>query len=326
MKLDRIDKSILHVLDLNARASYQELGEISKCSKETAANRVKRLHSRGIISSFSTIINFSKLGHTAYGVFCELKNTDKSTYKKIIQGLSQNPDIYWLATVCGKYDLIIGISAKNVIEFDEIYSKIQEKYSNYLKHSDIATRVDVTRFRKNYLRKKDLKNSDLFFGRKIENELIDETDKKIISLLTENSRIQTTDLARSLNLPRSTVHSRIKNLENRKIIQGYTSLIHPVKYNFQTYHLLISVNSKNKERLDEFNKYCKKNPNILYFIRTVGKWDFELTCDLENQLALQDLLLSIREEFSDYIDAIDDIPVFNYFEKYAFSPNSTGAN
>ena len=52
--------------------------------------------------------------------------------------------------------------------------------------------------------------------------VIDAKDKALIALLAANSRMPTAELARKLNLSRSTVKDRIERLEKRNIITGYT--------------------------------------------------------------------------------------------------------
>ena len=47
-------------------------------------------------------------------------------------------------------------------------------------------------------------------------------DKRMLSLLRMNARMSTSELARRLGLSRSTVQSRLRRLEEKKIIGGYT--------------------------------------------------------------------------------------------------------
>ncbi|MWB77610.1 winged helix-turn-helix transcriptional regulator [Pseudooceanicola sp. 216_PA32_1] len=53
-------------------------------------------------------------------------------------------------------------------------------------------------------------------------EQIDDTDRALLALLTENARMPVADLARRLALARTTVQARIERLERRGVIAGYT--------------------------------------------------------------------------------------------------------
>lgn len=51
---------------------------------------------------------------------------------------------------------------------------------------------------------------------------LDATDRVLIALLRENARASTAELARKLDLSRTTVQSRIERLERQRVITGYT--------------------------------------------------------------------------------------------------------
>lgn len=51
---------------------------------------------------------------------------------------------------------------------------------------------------------------------------IDETDHKLIALLSENARLPMADLARRLGIARTTVQARIERLQTQGAIDGFT--------------------------------------------------------------------------------------------------------
>jgi len=53
-----------------------------------------------------------------------------------------------------------------------------------------------------------------------------DTDQQLLSLLRENARASTAQIARRLGLSRTTVQSRIERLEREGVISGYTVRIH----------------------------------------------------------------------------------------------------
>jgi len=52
--------------------------------------------------------------------------------------------------------------------------------------------------------------------------MINKQDEELLSLLRENARASVSDLARALNLSRSTVQNRIAKLEQSGVIKGYS--------------------------------------------------------------------------------------------------------
>ncbi|WP_265104655.1 MULTISPECIES: Lrp/AsnC family transcriptional regulator [Bacillus] len=61
------------------------------------------------------------------------------------------------------------------------------------------------------------------------NLILDETDKKILSILHEEGRISYTDLGKRVGLSRVAVQTRINNLIEEGIIEKFTAVINPVK-------------------------------------------------------------------------------------------------
>src|SRR3954462_13592245 len=57
--------------------------------------------------------------------------------------------------------------------------------------------------------------------------MIDETDALILELLQENARISQADVARVVGLAPPAVLERIRKLETRGVIRGYTALVDP---------------------------------------------------------------------------------------------------
>ncbi len=52
---------------------------------------------------------------------------------------------------------------------------------------------------------------------------MEETDRKILTLLAGDGRMSFTDLGRATGLSTSAVHQRVKRLENRGLINGYAA-------------------------------------------------------------------------------------------------------
>ena len=58
---------------------------------------------------------------------------------------------------------------------------------------------------------------------------LDELDRKILDLLTQNARYTYSELAERLGLSRVAIKNRMDALEERGIIEGYTVIVNPQK-------------------------------------------------------------------------------------------------
>jgi len=75
--------------------------------------------------------------------------------------------------------------------------------------------------------------------------VISETDKRLLTLLREDARRSTSELARELELSRSTVQGRIRRLERNGVIAGYTAILGDAyEQSLVSAHVLLMVAQK----------------------------------------------------------------------------------
>ena len=117
---------------------------------------------------------------------------------------------------------------------------------------------------------------------------MDKTDQRLLSLLRMNARLSTSELARRLDISRSTVQSRLKRLEQNKVIAGYT-----VQYssNYEKKliraHVLIKVAQKLTGKV-----YVSLNkiPQISALYSISGDYDLIAVITAESTVELSTLL------------------------------------
>lgn len=76
---------------------------------------------------------------------------------------------------------------------------------------------------------------------------MDDLDKKILALLVQNARATLKDLAAQVNLTSPAVAERIRRMEKKGIIEGYSVRINPLLAQ-QGMHALVSISVAPKER------------------------------------------------------------------------------
>ena len=315
--LDLKDKKLLYEIDLNARLGTTILAKKIGLSQEGVFYRLQRLEKKNIISGYMTLLNFGKLGYTGHAVYARFQNVNKEKKEQIFNELKQHDHIYWIAEFGGKYDIAFALMAKNIIHFNEMYIDLATRYKDVLKDFTPAIRVELIQFPRNYLLgKKDITKKTPRFGGYIEEEEIDNLDKNILRKLSKDARISALKLSQQIKEPVSTVSARIKQLEKKEIIQGYSAQIRCQEFEYQSYQLFLTTHNLTKEKKQKLLHYCQAHPHIIFYIETVGKWNFEIIYEVENQKQFQEFIIELRTIFSDVILDMESIVLFDHFVKY----------
>ena len=78
---------------------------------------------------------------------------------------------------------------------------------------------------------------------------LDDTDRRLISLLRANARMPTAALGRHLGLSRSAVQERLKRLERDGVITGYTIVLgETAEHPGVSAHVLLTLDPKFQDR------------------------------------------------------------------------------
>lgn len=117
---------------------------------------------------------------------------------------------------------------------------------------------------------------------------IDEVDLKIIDLLQEDSRLSFNKVASKLGISAGTAFNRIKNLEERGIIKGYTVIVDPVKVGYSmTALVLIQAEGAH---LSDVEKEIAKIGNVVSVYDITGDFDIAVIARFMNRASLNEFI------------------------------------
>ena len=112
---------------------------------------------------------------------------------------------------------------------------------------------------------------------------LDETNKKILRILQENSSITNSDLAKEVGLAPATTLERVKKLELSGVIKGYVALVDQKKIGKEiTAFVEISMNNHSAASIKEFSRDVSALPEVLECHHIAGDKDFLLKVVTEN--------------------------------------------
>lgn len=304
-KLDKTDLKLLFELDKNSKIAVTSLAKKLKISREIVKYRIKKLTSDGVIKSFTAMINPAKFGYIIYKTYLKLQNLDDEKEKSLLDFLRNHKRVFWLMKADGVYDLMFGVYVENIVQFNDFMIEFLGKFSEFILSRHISNSVYVDIYRKNYLVNKE--SAPVFWGGIPSKVKIDNLMKKILTLTAEDSRMSVVDLCHKLNSTPKTIISKIKYLEKSNIILGYRLILDLDKLNKENFKAIIYFKDINPVKERKFKEFCKQNPNICYYIKTIGEWDVELDIEIENFKKFNQLVKEIKEKFSDIIRNIDSV-------------------
>ena len=121
---------------------------------------------------------------------------------------------------------------------------------------------------------------------------LDDTDQRLLSLLRKDARISVVALAKELNLSRATVQNRLKRLEEKEIILGYTVIIGAeIETPEVTALMVIGVESVKEAKVIE---KLRGNPHVSAVHHTTGHWDLIAEIHAESLASFNKIVGAIR--------------------------------
>ena len=129
---------------------------------------------------------------------------------------------------------------------------------------------------------------------------LDETDQKILELLIHNARMSYSDIGAEVGLSRVAVKSRITALEERGIIEEYTTVINPQKINgaVSCYFELETKPSAYQEVI----RILEENDTVTQIYQVSGKCRLHVHAVAADQEELEEFLENVMQSLPGLTD------------------------
>jgi DNA-binding Lrp family transcriptional regulator len=112
---------------------------------------------------------------------------------------------------------------------------------------------------------------------------LDETDRRILSVLQKQGRISNADLSERVNLSASACHRRVQRLEADGFIRDYVALLDARRMKVPTTVFVeITLSGQADEVLDAFERAVARIPDVLECHLMAGSADYILKVVAEN--------------------------------------------
>ena len=321
-KIDLIDKKILYHLDINARQPFSQIGKKVGLHKNVVMYRVKKLIDANIIKGFITNIDAFKLGFMSFRFLISFQYASEEKRNEIIKYFSSNPNIWYLALMEGPYDLILNFWVNDISTFENYWDKSLDKFRDYFRNYTFSIFTKTYHYNDSFL----IEGKNVVKDR-LDNEIInckkyvsiDELDWQILNQIASNARIPIVEIARNLNITSMVAKYRLKQLMNKKIIQGFRVNINIAKLGLK--YFTIRIQLKHYQKRMPLINYIKLNPLVKMIDKAIGDSDLLIGIRSSSVDTIQKIISDLEKHFPNCIKSYDYY-YFSALDKLNFLPKN----
>ncbi|MBF8965748.1 Lrp/AsnC ligand binding domain-containing protein [Pontibacter sp. FD36] len=122
LKIDKLDRQILHLLMQNVNRAYTDIAKELGVSGGTIHVRLKKMTEMGIVQGAQLLINPAAIGYDIcafIGVFLE----KGSAYKEVVEKMRDIPEIVELHYTTGSYSMFVKIICRDTKHLREVLNE-----------------------------------------------------------------------------------------------------------------------------------------------------------------------------------------------------------
>jgi len=299
MGLDSKDLKIMYELDCNSRQSNAAIGKKVHLDKSVVGYRINQLIKKDFIRDFYTIIDNSKIGYRGYRIYLKWQFINKSIQEEIIEYLKKAPFTWWIGEISGEWSLGFVVWVKDFIKFESLWFDFLGKYQKFIQKKELAVYVKLYNCNYAFLSPEKIAEHRFQITGEHGNEKISKSEEKILSIISENARMPTVEIAKKSGVSLSGVKYALKKLQEKGIIKGFRTQFNDQKLGYSLYKINFHLNSlENYNKLVEFSI---ADPHVIYVPKSIGSAEFEVEIMARNIGELEQFINKITNRYADSI-------------------------
>ena len=125
ISLDKIDLSILKLLQENARATVKEIATKVHLSTTPVHERIKRMEQSGVIKQYATLVDHTKVKKGLMVIcYVSLKEHSKNAGMKFIKSINALNEVVECYNISGEFDFMLKVVEENMDSYYDFHVKI----------------------------------------------------------------------------------------------------------------------------------------------------------------------------------------------------------
>ncbi len=295
VKVDVKDRKLIGLLSENSRTPLTKMRKTVMLSRDAVDYRMKRLTQKGVLLNCVPVINWHAFGFNTFHAFMVLDESYKSKITSLVSDLKKHPNTVSVLEYSDRWDLEWTLVAKNVVEYDEVTSKVVHKYH------DVILERDSLEVIKHY---STLELPYSFYNGKkkifpaYKGAAVDRKDLEIINILAKDCRTSTYSIGEAVKLSPDAVALRMRKMEQNGIIRNYTSTFNLSKLGYHLYTFVIQVKELTPIEEKKFESFITSHPYVIRAVKTMGIWDILLYITAETPKMFHTTVKELKDHFS----------------------------
>lgn len=283
--MDAIDRKLLSALTEDARTPATRLAKRARVSREVASYRLNRLARRGIIRKFVTRIDMGRLGFKAAALFLTLRQSREREFRAYVKASNH---LSWVGEWTGVWSYALSIVGRDDEEIDGRFHDLFDRFK-----ADIVAHRFALHKRTRFFQEKLFGETTGGKAEKTVEKDVDETDKRILRILSDDARSDYVALSKRTKLTAQAIRQRVKRLEKSGAIQQYTLFLDLKALGLQQYSVLVRAGPDAGKLLS----HLAAHPDVSFVAEYVGDPFLEFGLVVEDPYRLRGLLQGIGDLF-----------------------------
>ncbi len=293
--LGKTDCAILDGLMHNSRTPLTTLAVKARVSKQNVAYRVAQLKKSGAIQSFVALIDGEKAGYTTYYFNFRIKPISEHKERRIVKELLAL-GLLTLWRCEGEWNLIIGVAAEDVDALARQSLRIHYILRGLVVGVQWTVHLSTTTLARP-LSAGESAGPAVTIGESKKREEIDDKDRAILSALSTGSRATYSEISQKAELPPETVRYRMRSLEKRKIIAGYTITLGTELEGFHHYRVFINLGIPTSERVQAVYAFLLGFRPVRRVVRMMSEFELMYDVRVSGERELRDIMQAVARRF-----------------------------
>lgn len=300
--LSSAERKVLSAIQMDWRLDIPAISKLTHLRPHVVTYALKKLRDKRVMRPF-VMYNIHALGLTDYCVFFNVQGSGKRIRDKVIQYSVESPQTTYVAELSGRYQYSASIMATSIFEVETFFDGLSKRVERPSLDLSFCIRAQWSVLPVKYLDPSSNRLSPVTRTQSRSYTQVDETDDKLLSVLSRDPSASWATIARMAGIPYSTIRYRIESLVKRGVIIGFPHAIDGARLGRHPFRVLIVARGIDSAFRRDLFEFATSHPLCTMFVRCLGAWDFELNYDLAELSQGGEMVQELHDHFGSFIQS-----------------------